>query len=151
MICPLLPSWFAATSTRQPPGPRVLIVDDDAVNREFLCFLLTRHGLSVCEASDGESAWARLQDEPFDALISDVRMPGMSGVELCRKVYQEQDLQIPTILLTAGSIDLESSGLSEFPVSVIEKPCDPREISSVVLTCLSETDRSRRPEPALAR
>ncbi len=80
---------------------RVLVVDDDAaVGRAFKRILATA-GHTVALALDGESAIATLEKESFDVIVSDIAMPGISGVELLRRVRQ-RDLDVPVILATAA-------------------------------------------------
>jgi DNA-binding response OmpR family regulator len=65
---------------------RILIAEDDAVSRRFLELLLQRLGHTVKACEDGESAWQAYQTEDFRVLMSDWMMPGMDGLDLCRKI-----------------------------------------------------------------
>jgi EAL domain-containing protein (putative c-di-GMP-specific phosphodiesterase class I)/ActR/RegA family two-component response regulator len=86
---------------------RVLLVDDDeAVLRAYLA-ALTKRGWDVRTARGGEEAIAHLREGPFAAIVSDVAMPEMSGVEFLKAV-REQDLDVPVILMT-GAPELESA------------------------------------------
>jgi CheY-like chemotaxis protein len=66
------------------PAARILIVDDERSMREMLEILLRREGYDVTAAENGTAAIALLQERPFDMLISDVRMPDVSGIEVLR-------------------------------------------------------------------
>lgn len=112
--------------------PRVLLADDDPVLREIVHLLLVEKGFSMLEASDGIDAWDRVQNDELDAVICDVNMPGMSGVELCRKIYGERLLHVPTIIITAGPLDLIAAELSEFPVFPMRKPFETAELSALL-------------------
>jgi CheY-like chemotaxis protein len=68
---------------------KVLIVDDNEVNRILPRALLERLGVGVAEAPDGEAALARLAAEAFDAVLLDISMPGLSGIEVCRRLRAE--------------------------------------------------------------
>ena len=79
----------------------VLVVDDDDDMREYIAQELRRYFV-VATASDGEEALQRIQVNRPDLVISDVRMPGMSGFELTKKIRQDNELNdLPIILLTA--------------------------------------------------
>ncbi|MEW6167973.1 MAG: sigma-54 dependent transcriptional regulator [Pseudomonadota bacterium] len=84
---------------------RVLVVDDEANMRRVLEIMLARRGYKTWSAVDGAEAFALLQDTPVDLVISDLRMPQMSGVELLRKL-RETGNDVPLIVITAhGSIE----------------------------------------------
>lgn len=91
----------AATPTR------VLLVDDDAAVRTALRRLLEHRGYEVIACSSGHDALEKLAAGGYDAMLSDVRMPGMSGLRLLRAV-REHDLDLPVILVT-GNPDLASA------------------------------------------
>ena len=79
----------------------VLVVDDDDDMREYIAQELRRYFV-VATASDGEEALQRIQVNRPDLVVSDVRMPGMSGFELTKKIRQDNELNdLPIILLTA--------------------------------------------------
>lgn len=83
---------------------RVLVVDDSRAQRAMLTAVLSRQGFSVAEAGSGEEALAIAQADPPDLILSDWMMPGMDGLELCRKVRDLSSEQyVYFILLTAKS------------------------------------------------
>jgi EAL domain-containing protein (putative c-di-GMP-specific phosphodiesterase class I)/CheY-like chemotaxis protein len=86
---------------------RVLLVDDDTAVRNALRRVLEHRGYRVVSCSSGGEALERLAGGGYDALVSDVRMPGMSGLGLLRAV-REHDLDLPVILVT-GNPDLASA------------------------------------------
>lgn len=85
----------------------VLLVDDDAAVLRMTRKRLERRGHRVIACSSGEEALAVLRRETFDAMISDVRMPGMTGMDLLRAV-RERDLDLPVLLMT-GDPELDSA------------------------------------------
>src|SRR5262245_39353481 len=88
-------------------GIRVLIVDDDeAILRDY-ARLLRSHGFGVDTAGSGDLALERLEDGRYDVIVSDVSMPGMTGLEFMRAV-RARDLDIPIILVT-GLLDINSA------------------------------------------
>lgn len=65
---------------------KVLIVDDQKLNRTLPCVLLRKLGCEVTEADSGEAALAALQGRSMDAILLDISMPGISGTEVCRRL-----------------------------------------------------------------
>ncbi|MBW4594143.1 MAG: response regulator [Brasilonema angustatum HA4187-MV1] len=85
-------------------GVRVLVVDDEPDNRDFLAFLLEAYGASVRAAASGYEALSSLVEEQPDLLVSDIKMPEMDGYMLIRQIRSlpaERGGQIPAIALTA--------------------------------------------------
>ncbi|MGE3959380.1 MAG: sigma-54-dependent transcriptional regulator [Vicinamibacterales bacterium] len=80
--------------------PRVLVVDDERSMRELLAIVLKREGYEVVLAENGRSAVAALERGPFDLLISDIKMPDMSGVDVLRAA-KKLDADILGIMITA--------------------------------------------------
>lgn len=97
--------------TDQPPAARnrgaILVVDDDADVRFVVASGLRQAGFTVEEAETGEIALQKLTTEGIDAVISDISMPGLSGVEMLRMI-RARDLDIPVVLLT-GRPSLETA------------------------------------------
>jgi len=90
----------APTATEKPAAPRVLVVDDERSMRELLAIVLKREGYEVVLAENGRSAVAALERGPFDLLISDIKMPDMSGVDVLRAA-KKLDPDILGIMITA--------------------------------------------------
>lgn len=89
-------------STGWGEGARVLAVDDDPGNRALVERWLAAAGFEVATASDGPAALRRLADEPFDLVLLDVLMPGMSGLEVLKAIRREHPpARLPVILATA--------------------------------------------------
>jgi DNA-binding NtrC family response regulator len=87
--------------------PRILVVDDDEVACEELCELLTEEGYEVVGKHRGEAALAAAQDEAFDVCISDIRMPGMSGLELLAQLREVRPETLVVLITAFG--DMESA------------------------------------------
>lgn len=81
----------------------ILLVDDDSSVLLTLSIALRRLGHSVTVAGDGEQALTQLRRQKFDAMISDIRMPGMSGLELAASVQEMENP--PRIILTSAHYD----------------------------------------------
>jgi len=104
--------------------PKVLIVDDEEDILWGLSEELTRNGIDVDTASNGQEAFEKIKDTDYDFLITDIRMPGMSGSELLLKSKNlRPDLKV--IVMTAyGSDELKQEVLSHGAISYLEKPFD---------------------------
>lgn len=97
-------------SVTPPPsydGGRVLVVDDDADIRQLVATWLEVGGYEVLSVEDGATALALLDAGPVDVILTDIRMPGMSGIEFLKHV-RERDLDVPVLLVT-GDPRLETA------------------------------------------
>ncbi len=112
---------------------QVLIVDDDQRMTYTLTDILAAKGYLAHPAHTGEEALQLARQKSFDCVISDIKMPGMNGVELFQ-VYRQLHPDTPIILMTAYAPgDLLTSEVSEKVVAVLRKPFD----IDLVLTFLS--------------
>lgn len=85
-------------------APTLLVVDDDAMNRDVLSRRLVRSGYKVLTADSGAQALEMVNGHRFDALLLDVMMPGMSGVETLRRLRQSRSMsELPVVMVTANS------------------------------------------------
>ena len=113
-------------------SPRLLIVDDELHVRESLSAWFTEDGYDVSTASGGKEALAILGRKKFDVVITDIRMPGMDGIELQRHIHQTEP-EIAIILVTAyASVSTAVEALKEGAYDYLVKPFDPEEMSRVV-------------------
>ncbi|MFT4977149.1 MAG: two-component system response regulator AtoC [Myxococcota bacterium] len=115
---------------------RILIVDDEPSIRKVLRAQLTRAGYSPATADDGSAAIARLEIEPFDLVISDLKMPGVGGMELLS--YCKASLPgMPVILITAhGTVDSAVEAIKQGAHDYITKPFDQDELQAIILKAL---------------
>jgi DNA-binding NtrC family response regulator len=113
--------WNSPMTTNR----RLLVVDDDRAMREMLTSLFKERGLAVEDASSAGAALERAAEQDFDVVLSDVRMPGLSGVEL---VGQLRKLRpgTPVVLMTAfGSIDSAVEAMRTGAFDYLTKPFEP--------------------------
>jgi DNA-binding NtrC family response regulator len=128
---------------RQPPTtpPRVLIVDDDPGQRSLLDSFLRGQGFEIVLADSGERALELLSAGKFDMMISDVRMPGLSGLETLRRVRQ-QFAALPVLLVTAYA-DIREAVVAtrDGALNYLAKPIDLDELLATVrqATGIAET------------
>lgn len=81
---------------------RILVVDDIEANRALLCLVMEDEGYETIEASNGDRALNIVESECPDAILLDVHMPGMDGIEVCRRVKANaQSSHIPIIMVSA--------------------------------------------------
>lgn len=108
-----------------PNGPLpILVVDDSTAQRRVLALQLRRWGYQVVEAASGEEAWLACQKKPFEMVVSDWMMPGMTGLEFCRKFKDmPRDSYGYFILLTSKSEKAEvADGLEVGADDFLSKP-----------------------------
>jgi two-component system response regulator PilR (NtrC family) len=104
--------------------PRILVVDDERSMRELLSIVLRREGYEVMLADSGRAAIEMLQREPVDVLISDIKMPDVSGVDVLRAA-KEVDRDILGIMITAfASTDTAVEAMRLGACDYISKPFD---------------------------
>src|SRR5712691_13284452 len=104
--------------------PRILIVDDDSGQRSLLDSFLRSQGFETLPVSSGERALEVLRDEQVSMMISDVRMPGLSGLETLRRARQENAI-LPVLLVTAYADIREAVGaMRDGAVNYLAKPID---------------------------
>jgi two-component system response regulator PilR (NtrC family) len=116
----------------------ILVVDDELSMREFLKILLEKEGYRVTTAAEGKTALALAEQQHFDLMISDIRMPGMSGLELLAQLKQLQ-ADIGVIMITAfASPDDAVSAMKHGAFDYITKPFNVDEIKNVVRAVLKK-------------
>ncbi len=126
----------------------VLIVDDDAAIAKVLVALLGQRGLDATWAGSGEEALKLLEARPFDIVLSDVRMPGMDGMQLLDHVAARYP-DLPIVLMTAhGSVALAVDAMKRGAADFVQKPFDKDEIGYVLTKALEASRAERQAVPA---
>jgi two-component system NtrC family response regulator len=118
--------------------PKVLVVEDDPDIRKILAVFLAEKGFQVKVAESAQTALDMLAEEPMDLILSDVRMPGMTGLDLLRAV-KERDPEIQLVLMSAYScvkdaVEAIQLGAADY----VEKPIDFRRLDRVLQTVLEK-------------
>lgn len=105
-------------------GPRVLLVDDEEQFLDVLSQRLGTRGIDAETSTSGEEALVKIKNRNFDAIVLDVMMPGIGGIETLKQIRKEYpELQI--IMLTGqGSVDKAVEAMKEGAVDFLEKPAD---------------------------
>ena len=123
----------------------ILVVDDELSMREFLKILLEKEGYRVTTAAEGKTALALAGKNAFDLMISDIRMPGMSGLELLACIKQLQT-DTGVIMITAfASPDDAVAAMKNGAFDYITKPFNVEEIKTVIRAVLKKKQQT---EPA---
>lgn len=113
-------------------APGILIVDDDPGQRSLLHSFLTSQGFHTVVASSGEQALELLRQEDVHLMISDVRMPGISGLETLRRARKDHP-QLPILLVTAFADIREATGaMRDGALNYLSKPIDLDELLALV-------------------
>lgn len=117
---------------------RILIVDDEIAIREMISIALDLAGFDCIEAEDALQAHHKIVDERPSLVLLDWMLPGMTGVELCRRLKRDETLsEIPVIMLTArGDEDHKIQGLDSGADDYITKPFSTRELVSRIKAVL---------------
>lgn len=97
-----------AKASAPPRSGRILVVDDDQLNRDLLARHLERQGHVVCTASDGAGALALLREAPFDVVLLDVMMPGMNGYQLLARIKSDERLRELYVIVVSALDDTRS-------------------------------------------
>ena len=128
----------------------ILIADDDEVSCQLFAETLESDGFHVDHVTSGDAALSRLDREPYDLLVIDVRMPGMSGLDVTRIVHEKHPA-LPIVVMTAfGSIETAVEAIHEGAFDFISKPMNLAEIKNIVARALSQRSLQRRVEKTSA-
>jgi DNA-binding response OmpR family regulator len=118
----------------------ILIIDDEQRIVDLARMYLEQEGYTVESSTDGLSGYQRIQSIDPALVVLDIMLPGMDGLEICRKVRTQSD--VPIIMLTARSDDIDKIvGLELGADDYLTKPFNPRELLARVRAILRRTDR----------
>lgn len=123
---------------------RILIVDDDPGICEILCRLVKREGYEACAVHDGETALKKLVSDHPDLMFADLKLQGMSGLELLN-LAKDADPDLPVVIITGyadvpGAVAAMRSGSHDY----LAKPFDNHEVIRVLRRALAERNLKRR-------
>ncbi len=114
---------------------RILVVDDEPSIVELIRVNLEDGGYDVGVAADGDEALERFSQEAWDLVILDLMLPGVDGIEVCRRIRKES--QVPIIMLTAKADEIDRVlGLEMGVDDYVTKPFSPRELLARVRAIL---------------
>jgi len=122
-----------AAETLIMPGKRlVLVAEDDPDMRRLVATLLRMAGHRVVEASDGTEVLSHIGSAPIDVIVSDINMPGLSGLDLIAAL-REARRRTPVVLITAfGTDEMRTIAADLGAVAVLDKPFAPEDLRTAV-------------------
>jgi len=128
----------------------ILVVEDERDIRDLLEHHLSQEGFGVAAAGDGDSAVRRVREEPPDLVLLDLMLPGLCGIDVCRRLRQQEEYRkIPIIMLTARDTEADIiRGLEMGADDYITKPFSPMEVVARVRAVLRRRRESTPDEDA---
>ena len=122
---------------------KILIVDDELIMRESLAGWLERDGHAVQTAASGEEALEKIKATHFDILLVDIKMEGISGLDVLRKV-KESDPDAEVVMITAyGSIPSAIEAMKDGAFDYMLKPFDPNELGVLIEKIIQHQEQAR--------
>jgi PAS domain S-box-containing protein len=128
--------------------PKILLAEDNPVNAMLVRELLRRRGFQITEVQSGETALSITERHSFDAILMDIHMPGLDGIEATRRIRSRERAlgwrRTPILALTADALETgrrtcQEAGMDGF----LTKPVDPAELDAMLSMVLSAAERSR--------
>lgn len=107
-------------------GKKILIVDDDMLNRMLATFILKKHHIVISEAGNGEEAIQYLSNNLYDLILMDIQMPILNGLQASEKIRKELNLSVPIIALTGSNTEDElkscfNAGMNDYLLKPIDE------------------------------
>ncbi len=122
----------------EPKDIAILVVDDEPSVRNSLCDWFKLDGYRTDAAEDANSALKKIQETRWDIILLDIKMPGMDGITLQKRI-KEIDKNIVTIIITAyASVDTAIQGLKEGAFDYVTKPVDPDDLSRLIKNAIEQ-------------
>lgn len=117
-------------------GKRILIVDDDELNKALALYILENYDVDTDTASDGKEALEKIKEENYDLVLMDIHMPEMSGIEVVSEI-RKRKIDVPVIAITGNVLMAEkekclNAGMNEY----ISKPYDESELLKKIINLL---------------
>src|SRR5690349_2483060 len=127
------PTWPCPSGSRRNMDIKALVVDDEQLAREELCYLLGQAGgvTVVAQAANGPDALAAIEAHEPDLVFLDVQMPGLNGFEVARRVLERPDVSTEIVFVTA----FDQYAIDAFQVDAVDyllKPVDPERLEQAV-------------------
>ncbi|HID31013.1 MAG TPA: sigma-54-dependent Fis family transcriptional regulator [Desulfobacterales bacterium] len=111
---------------------RIMVVDDELIVRESLKGWLEKFGYGIDAAEDAREALEKLEREEFDLLFVDIKMPGMDGIELLKRVKDDQPDVIVVMITAHGSVESAIEAMKAGASDYLMKPFDPEDLELLV-------------------
>ncbi|MFQ5834980.1 MAG: sigma-54-dependent transcriptional regulator [bacterium] len=118
------------------PKGKILVVDDEVKMRRVLQMILQKEGYEIVTTRDGREALQKVEEESFDLVLTDMKMPGLSGLDLLKRI-RESDEEIPVIMITAyGTVETAVKAMKEGAHDYLLKPFEKDEMKIIVANAL---------------
>ena len=133
---------------------RLLMIEDDARLAAMVGEYLTQSGYAVTHTGDGEAGLEALRRDPFDLVVLDLMLPGIDGLEVCRRIRALPDgaARVPVLMLTAKGDPMDRIiGLELGADDYLPKPFEPRELLARIRAVLRRQQPGEAPEHRLLR
>jgi two-component system response regulator PilR (NtrC family) len=118
--------------------PKILVVDDEKSMREFLEIMLRKEGYEVACARDGKEALNSLKARPYDLVLSDIRMPGVDGMEVLNRAKENSPGTIVIMITAYGSTESAVEAMKRGAYDYITKPFQVDEIKLIIRKALEK-------------
>ena len=128
-------------------NPQVLIIDDDEVVARSFDRVLSKQGYDVTSALSGEEALSKIDDNNFDVVFTDIRMPGMDGLEVAEKIMVRCPWTPVVVITGYGTEENEAKARVLGTSGFIRKPLTPEIIESITLKALNPERASKADSP----
>lgn len=111
-------------------APLILVVEDDPETRQFYSDAFARGGFQVEQAHNGHQALAKALDSPPDVILTDIAVPGLDGIELCRRLRADDRTRNVPVLAITGYDDRRypDRAIGAGAAQVLTKPCEPERL-----------------------
>jgi DNA-binding NtrC family response regulator len=127
-------------------GSKILLVDDELVFTNNMSKLLTNRGYRVTAVNSGDSAIRSLQEQGYDVIVLDLKMPGMDGIATLKEI-KKLGLFTQTLILTGhGSIDTALEAIKLGAYDYLTKPCEIEELVKKIEGAWEKKDRTEQKE-----
>ncbi len=126
------------------PPAQILMADDEEPIRLTMSAILQRRGYAVTAVENGEAALALVHQRPFDLLLLDLKMPGLSGIEVAKRARETQPDAAIIILTGHGSLDSALEGIHVGVFDYLLKTSSPQDVLARVAAALQEQTEERR-------
>ncbi len=101
---------------------RILLVDDDDDTRTLMCEGLRRRGLDVEMVDSAQACLTRIDTSPFDVVVTDVSMPGMSGIELCGALHDRDPPLLAIVVTSLRDRTIQTAAMASGAFEFLSKP-----------------------------
>jgi DNA-binding NtrC family response regulator len=113
-------------------GLKILLVDDEVVFAENMSSLLSTRGYQVTAVNNGQSAITELEEQDFDVVVLDLKMPGMDGIATMKEIKKLEIFTEILVLTGHGSIDTAMEAIKLGAYDYLTKPCEVEELTAKI-------------------